>query len=157
MKRLNTIFLIVIALSFTSVSYSQLELQVIAGSGGYAENTSYSMSYTVGEAVIPTATSASYHLTQGFQQGHIYVLSVNELENPIDISVYPNPARDILNISASENTRMSVYDMQGKLVRTLDIFSSLTSIDVSELSRGTYTLVFEADGVAAERKKIVIQ
>lgn len=144
-------------LSFTSISYSQLELQVIAGSGGYAENGSYSMSYTVGEAVIPTATSASYHLTQGFQQGYLFVLSVDEFETPIDISVYPNPARDILNISASENTRMSVYDMQGKLVRTLDILSSLTTLDVSELSRGTYTFVFEANGTIAERMKIIIQ
>src|SRR5690606_32931522 len=109
--------------------------------GGYAESALYSMSYTVGEAYIVTATSSGHHLTQGFQQPRLAVSSVTEFQ-PIDILVYPNPARDMINISTSENTRLSVYDMQGKIVRTLDIYSSQTTLDVSDLSRGTYTLVF---------------
>ena len=144
----------VFVLICTTNSFGQ-ELFVISGGGGYAENASYSMSYTVGETVIATATTSSFHITQGFQQPDVAVLSVEEVQK-IDISVYPNPARDVLNITTSENTRLSVYDMQGKLVQTLDIFSSQTSIDVSNLSRGTYTLVFEANGTLANRMKIVI-
>lgn len=131
------------------------ELNAISASGGYSEGAVYSMSFTIGEAVIITGTSGAHHITQGFQQPDLAVLSVEEYQN-IDISVYPNPARDVINVSTSENTKLMVYDIQGKVVRTFDIFSSQTTIDVSELSRGTYTLVFEANGSIANRMKIVI-
>ena len=155
MKLLYTIFLVVVSFGFSNRSNAQ-ELNVIAASGGYSEGAVYSMSYTIGEAIVVTAQSGAHHITQGFQQSDIAVVGIEELQPEIDITVYPNPANDFLNISSSENTKLTMYDMQGKLVRTMDITSSQTQIDVSDLSRGTYSLVFEANGYAANRMKIVI-
>lgn len=53
------------------------------------------------------------------------------------ITVYPNPVRDIMNItSASELTSVSVYNLVGQLV--LNSTQNLSQIDMSSLSNGTY-------------------
>ena len=54
-------------------------------------------------------------------------------------------------------TKMSILDMQGKLIDVIDISSVNTKIDVSYLTRGTYMLMFEANGTLAKQMKIVIQ
>lgn len=154
MKSLFTIILVLTGLMFTNNTSAQ-ELFVIGSSGGYSEGASHNLSWTMGEVIVTTATAVNHDATQGFHQPDVHVLSVEEYK-PLDISVYPNPARDIINIESSENSKLSIYDIQGKFVDTMDITSNTTSIDMSYLSRGTYTLVFEANGGLAKRMKIVI-
>jgi hypothetical protein len=140
---------------FVGNSANSQELNAISSSGNYTEGTSYSIAWTLGEAVIITASSASNVITQGFHQADLKVLSVEEFQY-LDIAVYPNPARDNINIITSEQTKLTIFDIQGKIIDIMDIYSSETTIDVSYLSRGTYTLVFETKGALAKRMKIVI-
>lgn len=69
MKQITNISILLL-LVLSSVSYGQVQLgrQVIGTTGGYATGGSISVSSTVGEAVIQTKVSASFILTQGFQQ-----------------------------------------------------------------------------------------
>lgn len=138
----------------THNAYSQ-ELHVIGSAGNYTEGTTHSIAWTVGEVIIVTGTDANNDVTQGFHQSNVHVLTVEEIQ-PLDISVYPNPARDILNIETSEASQMKIFDIQGKLVDTMDIISLTTSIDISYLSRGTYSLIFETKSGLAKRMKIII-
>jgi Secretion system C-terminal sorting domain len=155
MKHLFTIFLVSFCSLFLGNETFAQELNVISAGGNYTEGASFSMSWTIGEAIIFTGSSGNNDVTQGFHQPELRVLGIEEYQE-LDISVYPNPARENINIVTSEQTKMTIYDIQGKIVETLDIYSSLTSVDVSNLSRGTYTLVFEANGTLAKRMKIVI-
>jgi hypothetical protein len=132
------------------------ELNVVASSGTYTEGATHSIAWTIGEAVTASLIFPDNHVTQGFHQSDLYVLSVDEFQ-PLIISVYPNPARDIINITSDEPSRMSIYDMQGKLITTIDVNSSTSELDVSYLSRGTYSLVFEAKGAIAKTMKIIKQ
>ena len=64
-------------------------------------------------------------------------------ENPI--SVYPNPATQIITISAQENLSNAVvliYDLSGKLVLQKDIHSihKQTNLDISSLENGIYMI-----------------
>lgn len=85
-------------------------------------------------------------------------LSVQQLESDTDVSVYPNPANNILNIrlNNSNTTLKSVqlYDVTGKRV-----FNSNTAstIDVSNFSRGLYILKVEANNGSALNKKVIIK
>lgn len=155
MKTKSTTYLVAAYLLFCAHNVHGQELNVISSSGNYTEGTSHSIAWTVGEVVIETASDPSNDVTQGFHQPDLKVLSVQEYSD-LDISVYPNPARNQFNVITSEQTNLTIYDIQGKEVRSMDIYSSQTSIDVSDLSRGTYTLVFEANGTIAKRMKIVI-
>ena len=55
------------------------------------------------------------------------------------ISVYPNPATDVLNISVSNGTKVNnvnIYNVSGKLVTTAKVTAN--QINISELNNGVY-------------------
>nr|WP_297307119.1 S8/S53 family peptidase [uncultured Flavobacterium sp.] len=79
------------------------------------------------------------------------------------LSVYPNPATDVVNISADyasiENASVAIYDMLGKQVylnNSMFGFSNEGTIDVSSFSRGVYIVKISKDG-KAESKKIILK
>ena len=69
--------------------------------------------------------------------------SVDELNSSF-VTVFPNPVKDILNISSEmsfiDKANIELFDAQGKLVLTEAIQSELTVIDMSSFASGIYTL-----------------
>jgi len=66
------------------------------------------------------------------------------------INIYPNPAKDMLFISGGVNNqtrRISVTDISGKVLisRDFDHAKEVQEINISELDKGMYILVFEND------------
>lgn len=60
-------------------------------------------------------------------------------ENNLDITVYPNPAENVLNIDAAESlSSVKVIGMDGRVVIDADVNGNNTSIDVSGLEAGSY-------------------
>lgn len=60
-----------------------------------------------------------------------------------DISVYPNPVKDVLSITtgATEVNKLEVYDIQGRLVRTTDLGANgLYTTNMSDMSAGVYVV-----------------
>lgn len=58
-----------------------------------------------------------------------------------NLSVYPNPVSDRLNIDYKENiSYLTVYDLSGRSVKSLSTNNSNNSIDVSDLKSGIYML-----------------
>jgi hypothetical protein len=73
----------------------------------------------------------------------------SELWQNNQLSVYPNPVQEDLFISApnlEKPTILTVYNQLGKLVKKLTLNSSLKSVDLSELQRGSYHLHLSAPG-----------
>lgn len=58
----------------------------------------------------------------------------------ISLACYPNPAKSELMIVTSEPTRLLLYDVTGKIVKSEQATSSQTKWDVSLLPNGTYIL-----------------
>jgi hypothetical protein len=69
------------------------------------------------------------------------------IKNPIDgsvISIYPNPVKDMLFIQSTELVKYAeVYDIQGKLVKT--ILNNAQEISVDDLKAGTYMVRLTTD------------
>lgn len=60
-----------------------------------------------------------------------------------DFKVYPNPAKEILNVILKANNGISqieIYNYLGQLVKTVNLVSSDDSIVVKDLPAGVYTL-----------------
>lgn len=72
--------------------------------------------------------------------------------NKKEISVYPNPVKETLNIGAAASDKVSVviYDLTGKMVKT----STATKINVSNLPKGSY-IVEITTGNTTVSKKII--
>jgi len=70
------------------------------------------------------------------------------------LSVYPNPASGLVNITAADIalTSVQVFNMLGKQVYAS---KAVPSIDVSSFAKGVYFLKLNADGASATKKLIV--
>ena len=70
-------------------------------------------------------------------------------------AVFPNPVKDKLIISKiSQNASITVYDMQGKLIKTQTLKSDSATLDLSCLDSGVYILKFTSNDTR-EKKKII--
>lgn len=70
-------------------------------------------------------------------------LSVNDFEIN-DVSVWPNPAKDMLNVQGNFlNGNIQIFDLYGKVVSTEKNIVNNNEINISNLSKGVYFLKFE--------------
>ncbi len=62
------------------------------------------------------------------------------------VKVWPNPVKDIINISIDQNSqirRFEVVDLSGKTMLKSEILGAINAIDISELAAGLYILNLE--------------
>ncbi len=118
---------------------------VIGSAGTFATSASGSMSWTIGEVMTETYSSANNFFTQGFHQPDTsFVISVIDNAQP-NISVYPNPVIDnvIIDFSASSgNYSVEIFDMQGQLLRKEPISANQKQLNISflDFANGMYFL-----------------
>lgn len=74
-------------------------------------------------------------------------LSINETTIDNNIKTYPNPAKDILNIEASnlELQKIELYDLQGKLILSENIRTYKYQLNLSQLQSATYSIKLYTD------------
>lgn len=78
-------------------------------------------------------------------------VSDNAVKN--NLKVYPNPAVDVVKISANKKVEnITVFDMTGKKVKS---FNAANEINVSSLAKGTYILQVYYGGGAVENTKLI--
>lgn len=71
-------------------------------------------------------------------------VSINEAENALHLSIYPNPIKDMLNIEGAF-TSLTIYSVDGRLLMSFDNTTAnnvgnITQINVSSLQKGTYLI-----------------
>jgi hypothetical protein len=139
----SKIFLLLFAIPVNLLCQT-IKPDVIASLGGSGITNEFSMNWTLGEVFVEEFSNGDYILAQGFNQGYPGIASNtrNSLLN-FEISVYPNPVSDILNIQildsqANMNWRFEVFDMLG--IKLFDKFSNENNnmIDFSSMMAGTY-------------------
>ena len=84
-------------------------------------------------------------------------LSVNSTER-IKMNMFPNPATDYMVINPanqSEAYDIMVYDMNGKLLKSVEQLTGDTRLSVSDLAAGAYFLKLKQSGSELVRKFVV--
>jgi hypothetical protein len=73
------------------------------------------------------------------------------------ILVYPNPAKNLLNIQVGNSLKgfVNFTDISGKLIFTKEITQSQTQFALEQLSAGTYFLQFNLEGQILVKKLII--
>lgn len=91
-------------------------------------------------------------------------VATNELTGSLDdpFLVAPNPAKDELLIQSSDmvdfNTKITMYDMQGQLVRNQNWSSTnVLRVDVADLNTGLYILLIDAEDGMRYSKKVLVE
>lgn len=79
-------------------------------------------------------------------------LSLSEFDTT-QLKVYPNPTNSELNISYTDTiNQVEVYNLLGQKVITQNFESNNVSLDVSNLSNGSYVLILHANGLKQQVK-----
>ncbi|WP_415328497.1 T9SS type A sorting domain-containing protein [Chryseobacterium sp. MMS23-Vi53] len=85
-----------------------------------------------------------------------YLATNESIKKEKDISIYPNPVKDIIYIKGKEKIeKAEIYNMVGQKVRTLSSVES--QIDVSSLSMGNYVLQLFVKGEVSQSFKFIKQ
>ena len=137
---------VLICLVFVLSATAQVKQEVIASAGGYNVNGALSISWTLGETIIPTLTSqdGSLILAHGFQQKLIITAVEENLDLQVKIKVYPNPASEVVNIQFEEpvdgEIDVAILDSQGKLIKRETIESAMLEkqINLQDFPAGIY-------------------
>ena len=136
----------------SSVVFSQAGLQispsVVTGCSGSLQGyslISLKSEFTLGQIAINCLASDDFILTQGFHQPNLGVISIFE-DKMTNISVYPNPTIDILNIDLfgfdDPYVQMKLVDFSGKIILSDLISTTIKNhqIKTNNLKIGSYIL-----------------
>ncbi len=128
----------------------QTETEVIANAGeSYKTASDMILSWTIGEMAIETYSDGNIIMAQGFHQPKVKVTAMTEVAGfKNDISLYPNPAVEYINIRLSDkfsreslvNVTAELRDITGKLVFKSEFSGSSYSIDLQQIANGSYIL-----------------
>jgi hypothetical protein len=142
------IFTFIASVAFYLAPAQSLSPDLISTSGDSFVSANTSMSWSLGEIEIETFSVSSILFTQGFQQPDYNTTSIKDdgsLQN-FSVNLYPNPVGNYLvieNNSGSDKFTYQLFDVCGKLVKTLEPTPSNAStvqMDLSGLSQGNYII-----------------
>lgn len=137
----KTVTLLCIGLSVQVYSQS-LDNQVIASSGAHLEKPNGSLSETIGEPIIEFYSQGDKMLTQGFHQTMYKITAIpDNNDKVVDITLYPNPTKDVVNISSTkEGLNYRVIDLTGKLLLEGALIDGKTSLTLSDFANGIFLI-----------------
>jgi len=131
---------IALSMLIANLSFSQ---EVISASGDHNQNSSGSISWTLGETVTETLQGTSSTLTQGFHQPVVKVISLEKIQS-YSVDAYPNPTSDILNLKIEEDLTKGfhyvIYDINSRELASGKAITNITEIPFSKYAAGTYII-----------------
>ena len=135
--------LLFFSLSILLIPFGTNAQQVISSGGEYFENSTVSISWTLGEPVTETISNGTNILTQGFQQTKLSASEIFTLNSEVyNISLFPNPTLNIVNLKISDfnNLTYNISEVNGKLLKERKIISENTEISFAKLPAAVYLL-----------------
>lgn len=137
---------------------------------------SYDSDY--GDCYNPTNTSTSikisteglyYMLAPGLNSRSSYIQLTKSkpiapdtivAEPQAELTLYPNPAKEVFNLRHGKIDKGTVvlYDIRGKIIKTMDLNNELniTRVWIDDLTTGTYFIVVNTNVHGIIRKKMII-
>ena len=178
---MKTAIIAIVILCFGAASQAQTISNKVIASGGKTKTAGNIMlEYTVGEPFVKTLSSANNKITQGFHQPTITVTRLmNGEEIPeatadveertttgqsqnfesFKVEVFPNPATEYVKVRLEESSPSECYlflsDASGKLINTMRLTETETTLDFTRIATGNYILVVKtADGTVNESFRV---
>lgn len=131
-------------LGLTSLSLAQnVEFNIVKTDGtttSHVMNTNTKIYYSDTQLFLDNnGTTVSYNLSELRKAYFTTQQSTEEVENQ-QLAIYPNPAKDVLNIkNLADNQEVTIYSINGAVVMKT-IASGNAEINISELRPGMYVV-----------------
>ncbi|MFL5752281.1 MAG: T9SS type A sorting domain-containing protein [Bacteroidia bacterium] len=126
MKKIIVWIAVPVVCSYMGCTAQSLAPTFVGSAGGYANSTSGSLSWSMGETMTETFSATNNQLTQGFQQpGAAMSNSIRSVAAP-ELHIYPNPVVDKLRLDFSKTGTgtyvAEIFDAQGRKIGTENIY-----------------------------------
>jgi hypothetical protein len=97
------------------------------------------------------------HILALNEEKYTITVGIEDLANTASISVYPNPAKDMLYVASDMDLRSArVFDVTGKLVREFTLDGGLNrTLNIADLNNGIYFVEVETANGASSTSKII--
>lgn len=133
--------------------------QSISASGGNSTGSGGSSSYTIGQ-IDYSSKGSPVQVTEGVQQPYeIVSLAVSEISGEKNISLYPNPVKDVLFVDFNEekyaNAQYILFDSQGRTLKKGIFTQKKTELDFSTLPQSVYIIQILQDSKNIKTFKII--
>jgi hypothetical protein len=158
MKKIFLFFIVWTAASNLTFAQS-VSTDLISSSGESFSEAGYQLDWSVGECVTATFSNTDYMLMQGFHQGTWIITAVRDFKKEMLVSVFPNPTSDFINLKFenpySDKMQYVITDISGTVIGKNNINTSVQSINVSNLTAGTYFLTISENSKLIKSYKII--
>ncbi len=137
------------AISLIMLAVMSLSAQsALVGTGGEANGSGGSVSYSVGQIAVQSNSEGSTSISEGVQQPYeIQTIGIDNYPGiTLNAVVYPNPTQGNLQLAISnealgvtnEQWGVKVFDASGKFLFSKQIDGENTQLDLSPYATGTY-------------------
>lgn len=114
----------------------------------------YTVTYSVGPTSSGSSPNRYYNASRNIEITND-ALSVSD-EELVRVKLFPNPTSGIVNFeSTTLISKAKVYSILGQRVKTIEINSNESAINLSDLRTGSYVMTFYIDGQSVGSKLIV--
>ena len=138
MKQLTTDF----QFTFSECAYNQAVIfnhQLIIASQMDGSAGAYVMASDNGEDVI---SDDNMYQVLAFDLSELFENypwdGVEEVETPTLVTLYPNPASQVVNVSINKSAQVEIYNIMGQNVKSFDGHMGINTVDVSNFTPGVY-------------------
>jgi len=73
-----------------------------------------------------------------------YIIS-EDSENDVNTQIYPNPANDYITVETNLKSEIEIFNIQGKLIKSMNTNGDKTNIDISDFSSGMYFVKLKSE------------
>jgi hypothetical protein len=140
MKKYNYLLILI----FFGLSINLKAQNNTVSSGGDAEGSNGSISFTVGQVVYTSAEGSNGSVNQGVQQPYDIDIITGIEHKEIELTLYPNPTLGQFNLSIADSRvseySIQLFDVAGRLLLSKKQLLELNSISLEQYATGTYTL-----------------
>lgn len=135
---------IILSVILVILGIGELDAQeTTIASGGNANGSGGSASYSVGQVVYTSNSNTEGNITQGVQQPfEIFTIGLIEKTNSFEVLIFPNPTTSYLTLKVKNNTNLTyqLCDLSGKQIRYSKLNSTTTIVEMESLATATYIL-----------------
>jgi len=115
-----------------------------------------SIDLVIGEHVLPKPVGKTWN-SYTWKSINFGTVGIKEVKDDSrEVKVYPNPAKDVLQVECERPVVIALYDVTGREVLSQGV-SGNTEIKISHLPKGIYMMNVILDGRVIENSKIVKQ
>ena len=124
------------------------------------DGTKYTIPVSTADLGSDPADPVGHYYLSGveFDFALVSVVDITNTSDDLAVDVYPNPARDILNIKASENIKdIKIFSAFGRLVAEKIVGDNMVIINTSSFSPGMYFVQINTEVGFVTRKINIVE